>query len=53
MGGDVPGKLLVMIGLVIGGVLMFYTPPNYLVDYGAWGLATVLLILGLINWGVK
>jgi hypothetical protein len=53
MGGDIPGKLLVMIGLIIGGVLMFYTPPGEYLRYGLWGLAAVLLVLGLINWGVR
>jgi cytochrome c-type biogenesis protein CcmH/NrfF len=53
MTGDVPGKLLFTIGLVMAGVLMFYTTPSDLLNYALWGLAVVLLILGLINWGVK
>ena len=52
MGGDIPGKLLVMIGVVIGGALLFYDPGGNL-SYGLWGLASVLFILGIINWGVK
>jgi hypothetical protein len=52
MGGDVPGKLLVMIGLVIAGGLLFHDPGGLLSD-SLWGLASVLFILGLINWGVR
>ncbi len=53
MGSDVPGKLLVMIALAIGGGLMFYTPSNDMIYYGAWSLVVTLTVIGLINWNVK
>lgn len=53
MGSDVPGKLLIMIAVVIGGGLMFYTPTTEYVYYGLWSLVVILSVLGLINWNVK
>jgi hypothetical protein len=50
--GDVQGKLLVFIGFLIGGGLMFYDPGGDL-SYGLWGLAALLTFLGVLNWGVK
>jgi len=52
MGSAVPGKLLVIIGVFIGLGLMFAGLTGTL-NTALWGLAIILIVLGLINWGVR
>ena len=52
MGGDIPGKPLVVIGVLVGAVLMFVDLSETL-SYVAWGIAIVAVVLGLLNWTVR
>ncbi len=53
MGGDVPGKLLVGIGAIMAAILLYLGFFTGTYAYVFWFLSIVLVVLGLINWGVK
>ena len=52
MGGDVPGKPMVFVGVIMGMVLLYMGAGGTL-SYVLWGLAILLVVIGLINWSVK
>ncbi|KKW24697.1 MAG: hypothetical protein UY70_C0005G0020 [Candidatus Kaiserbacteria bacterium GW2011_GWB1_52_6] len=53
MGGDVPGKILVAIGGVMTAALLYLGVFSGTSAYVFWALSVILIVLGLINWGVK
>lgn len=53
MKGDVPGKVLLGLGGIIAATLVYLGLFSGTYAYIFWGLSLILVVLGLINWGVK
>jgi len=52
MGSPIPGKLMVVVAVFLGLGLFFWNPGG---NFGMalWGLAIILAVIGVINWGVR